>query len=139
MKLLSVKEFYQSYEEMAEQTVVVSGWVRTKRVGKEVAFVEISDGTCMKTIQVVAEVEKQFDLSFGVGACLLVRGELKLTPEAKQVFEIVAEGISVMGDSAPDYPVFSHLPYAFRGDTCDYRFPVQRRFCTDSHAVFNVL
>ena len=86
MKLLSVKEFYQSYEEMKQQSVVVSGWVKTKRIGKEIAFVELSDGTCMKTIQVVVEVEKQIDLSFGVGACLLVKGVLKLTPEAKQVF-----------------------------------------------------
>lgn len=104
-KLLSVKEFYQSYEELAQQSVVVSGWVKTKRIGKEVAFVELSDGTCMQTIQVVVEMEKQLELSFGVGACLLVKGMLKLTPEAKQVFEVVAEDISVMGDSAPDYPL----------------------------------
>ena len=80
MKLLSVKEFYQSYEELAQQSVVVSGWVKTKRIGKEVAFVELSDGTCMQTIQMVVEMEKQLELSFGVGACLLVKGILKLTP-----------------------------------------------------------
>jgi len=66
MKLLSVKEFYESYQEMAEQTVVVSGWVRTKRTGKEIGFVELGDGTCMKNIQVVTEMSQYPELSFGV-------------------------------------------------------------------------
>lgn len=105
MKLLSVREFYESYQEMAEQTVVVSGWVRTKRTGKEIGFVELGDGTCMKSIQVVIEMSQYPELSFGVGACLMVNGVLKLTPEAKQPFEVVAKEISVVGDSAPDYPL----------------------------------
>ncbi len=105
MKLLTVKEFYQGYEEMDGQSVVVSGWVKTKRVGKEIGFVEISDGTCMKNIQVVVDVSGQMDISFGVGACLMVRGSMKLTPEAKQPFEVVAEEISVQGDAGADYPL----------------------------------
>ena len=35
----------------------------------------------------------------------MVNGVLKLTPEAKQPFEVVAKEISVAGDSAPDYPL----------------------------------
>lgn len=105
MKLLSVREFYERYQEMAEQVVVVSGWVRTKRVGKEIGFVELGDGTCMKNIQVVLEMDRHPEATFGVGACLLVNGVLKLTPEAKQPFEVVAKEISVMGDSSADYPL----------------------------------
>lgn len=105
MKLLTVKEFYQGYEEMDGQSVVVSGWVKTKREGKEIGFVEISDGTCMKNIQIVVEGSKKLDLSFGVGACLMVRGRMKLTPDAKQPFEVVAEEISVQGDAGADYPL----------------------------------
>lgn len=105
MKLLSVKEFYQQYKEMEGQTVVVSGWVKTKRIGKEVGFVEIGDGTCMKSVQVVVGISRELDMSFGVGACLLVNGIMKLTPEAKQPFEVVAKKISVMGDSEADYPL----------------------------------
>lgn len=105
MKLLAVKEFYEKYQDMAEQAVVVSGWVRTKRIGKEIGFVELGDGTCMKNIQVVIEVKEHPEVFFGVGACLLVSGVLKLTPEAKQPFEVVAKEISVMGDSEVDYPL----------------------------------
>lgn len=105
MKLLTVKEFFKGYQEMDSQSVVVSGWVKTKREGKEVGFVEISDGTCMKNIQIVVEGSKKLDLSFGVGACLIVRGIMKLTPEAKQPFEVVAEEITVQGDAGADYPL----------------------------------
>lgn len=105
MELLSVKEFYQHYQEMEGENVVVSGWVKTKRVGKEVGFVELGDGTCMKNVQIVMSVSQQFDMSFGVGACLLIRGRMKLTPEAKQPFEVLAEDISVMGDCEADYPL----------------------------------
>lgn len=105
MKLLSVKEFYEQHQGMKDQHVTVSGWVKSKRIGKEIGFVGISDGTCMRTIQVVMEMSKQLDLSFGLGTCLLVKGTMKLTPEAKQPFEIVAEEICVMGDCASDYPL----------------------------------
>lgn len=105
MELLSVKEFYQHYQEMGGENVVVSGWVKTKRIGKEVGFVELGDGTCMKNIQIVMNVSQQLDMSFGVGACLLIRGFMKLTPEAKQPFEVVAKDISVMGDCEADYPL----------------------------------
>lgn len=105
MELLSVKEFYQRYQGMEGESVVVSGWVKTKRIGKEVGFVELGDGTCMKNIQIVMDANGAFDMSFGVGACLLVRGMMKLTPEAKQPFEVVAEEISIMGDVEADYPL----------------------------------
>ncbi len=105
MKLLSIKEFMKGYEQMNGQIVLVSGWVKTKRLGKDVGFVEISDGTCMQSIQVVTEVSKGFDMSFGIGSCLLVRGILKVTPDSKQPFEVLAEEITVMGASEADYPL----------------------------------
>lgn len=105
MKLLSVKEFYQDYQKMADQTVVVSGWVKAKRIGKQIGFIELSDGTCMKNAQVVIDVNHQENLSFGIGACLLATGIMKLTPEAKQPFEIIAKEICIMGNSEIDYPL----------------------------------
>ena len=105
MKLLSVKEIFEKQQELAGQVIVVSGWVKTKRLGKEIGFVELGDGTCMKNIQVVVEMKEHQELTFGVGACLLVNGVVKLTPEAKQPFEVIAKEITVMGDSPAEYPL----------------------------------
>ena len=105
MKLLSIKQFYEQYEELSGQTVTVSGWVKTKRLGKEVGFVALGDGTCVQSIQVVADLTKEIETGFGLGACVLATGVLTLTPEAKQPFEVQAEEITVMGDSDADYPL----------------------------------
>ena len=40
-----------------------------------------------------------------MGAALIVRGVLTLTPEAKQPFELKADEITVEGVSTPDYPL----------------------------------
>ena len=61
MKLLSTKQFYEQYEALVGQTVTVSGWVKTKRIGKEVGFVEVGDGTCMQSIQVVVDLKKELE------------------------------------------------------------------------------
>ena len=38
--------------------VTVAGWARTVRDSKNIGFVELSDGSCFKTLQVVFEAEK---------------------------------------------------------------------------------
>ena len=40
-----------------------------------------------------------------VGAAVIVKGKLLLTPEAKQPYEIHAEEIEIEGTSTPDYPL----------------------------------
>ena len=40
-----------------------------------------------------------------VGAAIIVRGTLVLTPDAKQPFEIPAAEVTVEGASTPDYPL----------------------------------
>jgi len=41
--------------EPKEQQITVNAWVRTVRDSKGIAFVELSDGTTIKTLQVVIE------------------------------------------------------------------------------------
>ena len=36
----------------------VSGWVRTKRGSKHVAFIMLNDGSCLNDIQIIIEDEK---------------------------------------------------------------------------------
>ena len=91
------------------QKIRVCGWVRTVRDLKNFGFIELNDGSCFKSLQVVFErgslnnydeISKQ-----NVGAALIVDGTLVLTPEAKQPFELKADAITVEGTSTPDYPL----------------------------------
>ena len=91
------------------KTLTVCGWVRTIRDMKNFGFVELNDGSCFKSLQVVMarETLQNYDetAAQNVGAALIVTGTLKLTPEAPQPFELSAETITVEGVSAPDYPL----------------------------------
>ena len=84
----------------------VCGWVRTVRESKTLGFVELTDGTCFKTVQVVYPRDEQ-NLGAGLttGCAVSVHGQLVLTPDAPQPFEIQAEEIAIEGACPSDYPL----------------------------------
>ena len=43
------------------QEVLVKGWVRTKRGSKTVSFIALNDGSTIKNVQIVADLEKFSD------------------------------------------------------------------------------
>ncbi len=108
MELVSVRELFRETEKYAEREVTVGGWVRSVRASKQFGFIVLHDGTYFNPVQVVYHdtMENFGEISkMNVGAALIVRGRLVLTPEAKQPFEIQAEEVTVEGASAPDYPL----------------------------------
>ena len=104
-----VKAIYENPEAFSGQTVTLGGWVRSLRDSKAFGFIDLNDGSCFKSIQVVFEREKVANYDEiahqNVGAALIVTGVLVLTPESKQPFELKAVEIAVEGMSSPDYPL----------------------------------
>lgn len=109
MKDISVKEIFDAPNNYADKEVQVSGWVRTNRSSNRFGFIELNDGSCFKSIQVVYEKEgiENFDevSKITIASGITVKGILVLTPEAKQPFEIKAAQVSVEAGSATDYPL----------------------------------
>ncbi|NLV86750.1 MAG: asparagine--tRNA ligase, partial [Clostridiales bacterium] len=109
MKRTRISALYADASAYTGGEITVCGWVRTVRDMKNFAFVELHDGSAHKSLQVV--FEKQGISNFeeiahqNVGAALIVKGNLALTPEAKQPFELKATEIIVEGVSSPDYPL----------------------------------
>jgi asparaginyl-tRNA synthetase len=89
--------------------VVVQGWLRTARHGKGVSFLEVSDGSCMAGIQIVAEpalANYESDvLALRTGCAIEAEGELVTSPASGQRFEIHADRITVVGPVGDDYPL----------------------------------
>ena len=56
MKRTKIKELLQRTDFGAE--VCVKGWVRTRRGSKSVSFIALNDGSTIKNVQIVADVEK---------------------------------------------------------------------------------
>ncbi|MBF1076597.1 MAG: asparagine--tRNA ligase, partial [Prevotellaceae bacterium] len=77
MKRTKIKELLQRTDFGAE--VCVKGWVRTRRGSKSVSFIALNDGSTIKNVQIVADVEK-FDAELlkliTTGSCLCVEGTL---------------------------------------------------------------
>ncbi|MGX8711177.1 asparagine--tRNA ligase [Caproiciproducens sp. R1] len=109
MKRTEIAELYSKTAELGGKTVMVCGWVRTIRDSKALGFIELNDGSCFKGVQIVFESDKISNFTeiakLNVGSALTVSGELLLTPEAKQPFEIHAAQVEVDGQSTPDYPL----------------------------------
>lgn len=108
MELTNIREIFRNKEKFADKEVTIGGWVRSNRNSKNFGFIVVNDGTFFEPIQVVYgngldnydEVGK-----INVGAAIIVRGTLVLTPDAKQPFEIQAAEVTVEGASTPDYPL----------------------------------
>ncbi len=108
MKNILVKEIYRETQKYSDQTIQISGWIRTLRASKAFGFVEINDGSFFKNIQVVFEedLENFKEISkLSISTSIVVEGKLVITPGAKQPFEIKATKITVEGESSSEYPL----------------------------------
>ena len=109
MERLSLKELNLNSSVYGGKTVTVAGWARSIRDSKAFGFIELNDGSCFKNTQIVFERETlaNYDeiAKSNVGCSLIVTGEVVLTPENKQPYEIKAKEIAVEGESTPDYPL----------------------------------
>lgn len=103
---MEIKEIYDLYEEYIDKEICISGWIRKHRKQKDIGFIEISDGTCFKTLQIVYDEEIQdFDeiKKIHFGACIRVSG--KLVKKDNQEIELKASKFEVLGDCSEDYPI----------------------------------
>ena len=108
MNLTDIKELYRNKAAYADKEVTVGGWVRNNRDSKNFGFLVINDGTFFEPLQVVYgdKLENFAELcKINVGAALIVRGTIVLTPDAKQPFEMQAAEVLVEGPSGADYPL----------------------------------
>ena len=108
MNIIQLRDLYRQSESLADQTITICGWVRSNRDSKSFGFLSIHDGTFFQPVQVVYDDKlANYDIvrKINVGTALIISGQLLLTPEAKQPFEIHASGIEVEGDCPGDYPL----------------------------------
>lgn len=90
------------------QPIDVKGWVRSHRSSKAVDFIALNDGSTIKNIQVVVDVEK-FDAEMlkqiTTGACIHVEGILVESQGKGQTSEVQASSIEIYGLCGSDYPM----------------------------------
>lgn len=89
--------------------VRICGWVRTRRDSKEFSFLEINDGSCFGSIQVLVDAklagyESQV-LEASTGSSMIIEGELVESPGKGQSVEVRADAVTLVGKAPQDYPL----------------------------------
>ena len=106
-KRTKVKELFISGVVGSE--VIVKGWVRTKRVSKNVAFIALNDGSTINNIQIVvdfANISEENLAKVTTGASIKVVGKLMESQGQGQSVEIAVKELTVLGEAHPDeYPL----------------------------------
>ena len=106
MKRVKIHELLRSDHPIDH--ALVKGWVRTRRDAKRFSFIEVNDGSHLKNLQVIAdssldnyeEIQK-----ISTGAAVAVSGKLVASQGAGQQWELQAETVTLIGQSAESYPL----------------------------------
>ncbi|MEA1974878.1 MAG: asparagine--tRNA ligase [Bacillota bacterium] len=106
--MIDVKDLFKKSDEFIGKNVKISGWIRKTRGSKNVAFIELNDGTYFENLQVIVSNElSNFDeiKKHSISAAIEVEGELIETPNMKQPFELQATNVTLLASSDSDYPL----------------------------------
>ena len=87
--------------------VIILGWVRTVRSSKDVAFIEINDGSCMKNMQAVIQNPESFPILEQIltGASVRLEGTLVPSGGKGQKYEITVSKVDLVGPADGSYPL----------------------------------
>ena len=95
--------------EPSSEIITAEGWVRTKRDSKNVCFLEINDGSCLKGLQAVID-KASFNNnnlldSISTGAAVSVKGTIVESLGGNQKVELAVTSLELVGSCPNDYPL----------------------------------
>jgi len=104
--MLDIKDLYK--QNFIDKKITICGWVKNHRKQANMGFIDMYDGTTIKTLQVVydnnlkdfVEVSK-----IKIGSSIKVEGRLIKSPKENQEFELSLEKLTLIGDCEEDYPI----------------------------------
>jgi asparaginyl-tRNA synthetase len=91
-----------------QEAVMVKGWVRTRRDSKGFSFLELNDGSCLASLQIVVDAGTpgaDHLPQLTTGASAVVQGTLVASPAAGQKWELRATKIERVGLAEASYPL----------------------------------
>ena len=105
---MDLVELFNKKGELIGKEIKVNGWIRNHRKQKEFGFIDFSDGTCFKHLQVVYDNKLvNFDdiQKMHVGSAIEVVGTLVKSLNEQQDVEVNATSVTLLGDCPEDYPI----------------------------------
>ena len=105
---MDLKDLLLNIKDYINKEVKLSGWIRNHRKQKEFGFIDFSDGTCQKHLQLVYnnELDNFEDIQkIHIGAAITVVGTIIESEGAGQDYELKIKTLKLEGDCAEDYPL----------------------------------
>ncbi|RPA99506.1 asparaginyl-tRNA synthetase [Choiromyces venosus 120613-1] len=88
------------------ETVTVTGWVRSVRRMKNVSFAHVSDGSTIHPVQAVLTKEQSENLSMGASVKIMGEWKESIGGKRQQSRELLAEKVELLGKADPlTYPL----------------------------------
>ncbi len=131
--------------------ILVMGWVRTKRVSKNVCFIALNDGSTINNLQIVVDVNPEVEeilAKIHTGASIAVTGNTVESMGSGQSTELHSLNLEILGQANPDeYPLqpkrhsleflreIAHL--RFRTNTFGAVFRIRHAMTYAIHKFFN--
>ncbi|HSH38273.1 MAG TPA: asparagine--tRNA ligase [Chthoniobacterales bacterium] len=103
---MRVKDALQST--VPRESILVQGWVRTRRDAKTFSFIELNDGSSLKNLQVIANdtLPNYPDVQhLATGSSISVRGKLAASQGKGQAWEVIADELTIVGPADDTYPL----------------------------------
>ena len=105
---LDLKDLLLDSEKYLDKEVILEGWVRNHRKQKKFGFIDFSDGTCFKHVQLVYDNSlSSFEAiqKIKIGSSIMVKGALVRSSGSGQDYEIKVSDITLLGDCPDEYPI----------------------------------
>jgi len=90
------------------KNMVVQGWIRTRRDSKDFSFIELNDGSSLRSLQIIAKnslPNYAAVQSLSTGGSIRVTGGLVASQGKGQKWEVVAENVEIVGTADDSYPL----------------------------------
>lgn len=105
---MTVKELLSDGSKYVDKEIKIKGWIRNHRPQKEFGFIDFSDGTSFKHLQVVyTNALSDFDkiIKLHNGSSIEVVGDFIKSEGSGQEYELKAKSVTLLGDCPEDYPL----------------------------------
>lgn len=115
---IEIKELYKNEEGYLEKEIEVNGWIKTVRSSGGIGFLEITDGSFFRSLQIVFDSETELSKNneiirdafekiekLPIYSAITIKGLLNKSPAKGQIFELKASKIEELASSDGDYPL----------------------------------
>jgi asparaginyl-tRNA synthetase len=103
-----VKDILARESATSDESLLIQGWVRTRRDSKACSFIAVNDGSCLASLQIVVDhgIPGSDNLPDATtGASVEIEGSLVPSQGQGQKWEILATKMTLVGTAPDDYPL----------------------------------